>query len=323
MKSTKKILSMIVALLLVAALACSALGEGVTVRVGALKGATSMGLVKLLHDSETGESDIACEFTMAAAADELTPLFLQGKLDVLAAPANLAAILYNKTGGAVKFVAINTLGLLYIVEKNGETINALEDLKGRTLYATGKGTTPEYALTYLLSQHGLTLGQDVLVEWKSEPTETIAAMSLEENAVAMLPQPFVTAALASNPDLRVALNLNEEWTALDNGSLFITAGLMVRADFAKEHPEELAAFLKEYQASTQYLNENPTEAAPLVEAAGIVKAAVAEKAIPFCNIAYLDGEEMKTAAQAYYQILFEQNPASVGGTLPGEDFYAY
>ena len=295
--------------------------EQVTLRLGGLKGATSIGMVKLLDDAENGRTNVNYDFTMAAAADELTPLMIRGEIDVLAVPANLAAVLYNKTEGKVQFVAVNTLGVVYIVEKGGETIQSVSDLKGKTIYATGKGTTPEYALRYLLSMHGLNMDTDVTMEWKSEPTETVMAMKTQENAVAMIPQPFVTVAQGQVPDLRVALDLTQEWNALDNGSMFITAGLIVRKDFAQQHPEVLAAFLQEYQASTEYVNANPDEAAPLVEKYGIVKAPIAEKAIPFCNITYIDGEAMKTALSGYLSVLYELNPAAVGGKLPGDDFY--
>ena len=295
--------------------------EQVTLRLGGLKGATSIGMVKLLDDAEKGQTQVNYEYTMAAAADELSPLMIQGKMDVLAVPANLGSILYNKTEGKVQFAAVNTLGVVYIVEKGGETIQSVADLKGKTIYATGKGTTPEYALRYLLSMHGLDMDTDVTMEWKSEPTETVAAMKTQDNAVAMIPQPFVTVAQGQVEDLRVALDLTREWEALDNGSMFITAGLIVRKEFAQENPEVFNAFLEEYKASTEYVNQHPAEAAVLVEKYGIVKAPVAEKAIPYCNITYIDGEQMKTGLSGYLTVLYNMNPASVGGTLPGDDFY--
>ncbi len=317
----KMIAFILMAAMMVSITAAFAEDEQVTLRLGGLKGATSIGMVKLLSDAEKGETKVKYDFTMAAAADELAPLMIQGKMDVLAVPANLASVLYNKTEGKVQFAAVNTLGVVYVVEKGGETVQTVSDLKGKTIYATGKGTTPEYALRYLLSMHGLDMDKDVTMEWKSEPTETVAAMKMQENAVAMIPQPFVTVAQGQVENLRVALNLTKEWEALDNGSMFITAGLIVRKEFAEKNPDVFTAFLEEYKASTEYVNQNPAEAAQLVEKYGIVKAAVAEKAIPHCNITYIDGEEMKTSLSGYLQVLFDMNPASVGGTLPGEDFY--
>lgn len=295
--------------------------EPVVIRLGGLKGATSMGMVKLLHDAEQGKSQNAYAFTLAGSADELTPKLIRGELDILAGPLNLGAILYHNTQGAVRLAAVNTLGLIYILEKGGERIQRMEDLRGKTIYATGKGSTPEFALTYLLAQHGLDIQKDVRMEWKSEPAETLAVMSGEAQAVAMLPQPYVTVAQGKLSDLRIALDLTREWDALQNGSMLITAGLFVRTDFIKAHPAEFAAFLEEYRASTAFANSEPAQAAQWIEQYDIVKAAVAEKALPYCNIVCITGEEMRAAVQGYLQVLYDQKPEAIGGALPGDDFY--
>ncbi len=294
--------------------------EPVDIRLGGLKGPTTMGLVKLLDESENGNSANRYEFTLGGSADELTPKLLKGELDILAAPANLASILYNNSDGAVEVIGINALGVVYIAEK-GETVSSLADLAGKTIYATGKGSTPEYALGYLLSQNGMELGTDVTVEWKSEPTEVVALMAEQENAIAMLPQPYVTVASTQIDGLRIAVDLTKEWEDLDNGSDFITAALIVRREFAENHPEAVAKFLEEYAASADFVNENPSEAAQLIEKYDIVKAAIAEKAIPYCNIVCITGEEMKTTLSGYLEILATQNPKAVGENLPGADFY--
>lgn len=319
----KKILSVVLAaVLLLASAAVSAEGtEKTTIRLGGLKGPTSMGMVKLLEDNENGLTANRYEFTLAGSPNDLTPALLKGDLDVLAVPVNLGAILFGKSGGAVQLAAVNTLGVLYVVEKGGETVQSLEDLKGKTLYATGKGSTPEYALAYLLAQHGVDIGADLTVEWMSEHTEVVAKMAAAENAVALLPQPFVTVAAGQVENMRVALDLTKEWDSLDNGSQLITGGLVVRKAFAEENPEALAAFLEEYAASTAYTNEHPAEAAQLIEKFDIIKAAVAEKAIPFCNIVCVTGDEMKGIVTGYYQTLFDQNPEAVGGAMPGDEFY--
>ncbi len=295
--------------------------EDVLIRLGGLKGPTSMGMVKLLDDVENGTSKSQIQFTMAGSADELTPKLLQGELDILAVPANLGAVLYQNSGGAVQFLAVNTLGVLYIVEKGGPTIASFEDLKGKTIYATGKGSTPEYALRYLLEQNGLDPETDVTLEWKSEPTEVVAQMAAQDSAVAMLPEPYVTVAGTQVEGLNVVLDLTEEWNRLGVESQLITAGLIVRREFAEAHPEALRIFLEEYEASTAYINENVEEGAALVEKYDIVKAAVAQKAIPGCNITYIAGEQMKTALSGYLQTLYDQNPQAVGGAMPGDDFY--
>lgn len=318
----KKLIAVMTVLALVLGMVCFVSAEEKTaIRLGGLKGPTSMGMVKLLDDAENGLTKNAYEFTMAGSADELTPKILKGELDVLAVPANLGAILSKNSGGAVQMLAVNTLGVIYIVEKGGETVQTIEDLSGKTVYATGKGSTPEYALTYLLSQHGLDISTDVNVEWKSEPTEVVAQMATEEASVAMLPQPFVTVAAGQLENLRIALDLTKEWEALDNGSQFVTAGLIIRKEFAEANPDAVKTFLEEYAASTAYANEVPAEAAQLIEKYGIVKAAVAEKAIPYCNIVCIAGEDMKQMVSGYFEVLFAQNPKAVGGELPGDDFY--
>lgn len=318
----KKLIAVMTVLALVLGMVCFVSAEEKTaIRLGGLKGPTSMGMVKLLDDAENGLTKNAYEFIMAGSADELTPKILKGELDILAVPANLGAILSKNSGGAVQMLAVNTLGVIYIVEKGGETVQTIEDLRGKTVYATGKGSTPEYALTYLLSQHGLDISTDVTVEWKSEPTEVVAQMATEEASVAMLPQPFVTVAAGQLENLRIALDLTKEWEALDNGSQFVTAGLIIRKEFAEANPDAVKTFLEEYAASTAYANEAPAEVAQLIEKYGIVKAAVAEKAIPYCNIVCIAGEDMKQMVSGYFEVLFAQNPKAVGGELPGDDFY--
>ncbi len=322
----KKIVSLLLALVLALSLAaCAATQtkpyESVNIRLGGLKGPTSMGMAKLLDDAENGRTANTYTFTMAPSAGELTPQLIKGELDILAVPVNVASILYNQTEGAVQLVAASTLGVLYITEKGGETVTDVRSLAGKTLYATGKGATPEYALTYLLAQNGLTLGEDVTVEWKSEPSEIVALMAQEEHAIAMLPQPFVTVAQGKLEGLRVALDLSAQWDALGLDSRLITAGLLVRKAFADEHPEAVAKFLEEYAASTDYANSNPAETAALVEKLGIVNAAVAEKALPKCNLVCITGAEMKTAVSGYLQTLYDLKPDAVGGAMPGDGFY--
>ena len=318
----KRVFALLLALAMVLAMtACGGKDpEPMAIRVAGMKGPTSMGMVKLMEDDEKGESFHDYAFTIATSADEITPKLKQGEYDIAAVPANLASILYNNMEGQVKLLAINTLGVVYIVEK-GNTVQSLADLKGKTIYATGKGTTPEYALNYLLSERGLDMEKDVTMEWKSEPTEVVQILKKGESGVAMLPQPFVTVAQGNVEGLRIAADLNQEWTDLDNGSMFLTGTLVVRTEFAEKNPEALAAFLEEYAASTKWVNENPEEAGKLVEKAGIVKADVAQKAIPYCNITCISGKDMKPAMDGYLKVLFDCNAKSVGGKLPDEGFY--
>lgn len=291
------------------------------IRLGGLKGPTSIGMVKLLDDAENKLTENEYEFTMAGSADELTPKLLKGELDVLAVPANLASVLYNNSNGAVQVMAVNTLGVIYIAEKDGNEINSIADLKGQKILASGKGSTPEYALDYLLEENGIDSEKDVEIEWKSEPSEIVAQMASMDHAVAMLPQPFATVASNQFDDLKIAVDLTEEWDSLDNGSRCITAVLAVRKEFAEKNKDTVKKFLEEYEKSTDYVNENLTEAAKLVEKYDIVKAAVAEKAIPYCNIVCIKGGEMKSALSGYLEILYNLNSKAIGGKLPDDKFY--
>lgn len=309
----KKVFAVLLAVMLL--LTASAFADGEAVRLAALKGPTAMGLVKLLEDHGS-----EYDFLLAGSADEITPKLIQGQIDIAAVPVNLASVLYNKTNGALKLIAVNALGVLYIVEK-GETLESLTDLKGKTLYATGKGSTPEYNLTYLLREAGLELGTDVTVEWKSEPAEVVALLKTQESGIAMLPQPYVTVAKTQVEGLETAFDLTACWDALENGSRLVTAGIVVRDQYLNEHPEEVARFLTEFAASVEYVNANPAEAAVLIDNLGIVKAAVAEKALPQCNVVCITGAEMQQAVSGYLKVLYDLNPAAVGGALPDENLY--
>ena len=241
-----------------------------------------------------------------------------------AVPANLASVLYNNTEGQVQVLAINTLGVLYIVE-DGDTVQSVEDLKGKTIFASGKGSTPEYALNYMLTQNGIDPETDVTIEWKSEHSECVASLAATENAIAMLPQPFVTTAQTQNENLRVALDITEEWEKLAsaNGSdaTLITGVVVGRKDFVEQNPQLVQEFLSQYEQSVAYTQEDTAGAAALVGQYDIVPEAVAQKALPECNITFIKGEEMQAKLSAYLQTLLDQNPKSIGGQLPGDDFY--
>ena len=300
--------------------------DPVTVRVAALKGPTAMGMVKLMSDSdaaaESGEETTGntYDFTLAASADEVSPKLMQGELDIACVPANLASVLYNRTDGGIFTLAVNTLGVLYIVE-NGNSVQSMADLAGRTIAASGKGSTPEYALRYLLSENGIDPDTGVTIDWKSEHSECVAALASGAATIAMLPQPFVTVAQTQLPDLRVALDLTEEWDALDNGSALLTGVVVARADFVKEHPAAVSNFLEQYSASVDWVNANTAEAAELIGGYDIVDATVAEKALPYCNIVCVTGTEMMDMLSGYLSVLWEQDAESVGGGMPNDDFY--
>lgn len=293
----------------------------VKVDIAALKGPTAMGMVKLMSDSENGLNSDGNEysFILEGAVDAVTPKLVKGEVDISAIPANLASVLYNNTGSQIQVLAINTLGVLYIAEK-GDTVKSVEDLRGRMIYASGKGATPEYALMYILGQNGLEVGKDVFIEWRSEHAECVAALLASDDAVAMLPQPFLTTALMNNPDVRIALDLNTLWYE-KMGSELITGVVAARRDFVENNEDAVRAFLESYEQSVEFVNSNNAEAAKLIGDYGIIAEKVALKALPGCNITFISGERMQQALSNYLEVLYEQNPASVGGKVPEEGFY--
>ena len=297
--------------------------EKVTVKVGALKGATTLGLLPLEDKAANGEAGENYEFSMMTAADELLPMMIKGELDIALLPSNVASILYQKTNGGVTVIDINTLGVLYMVSGDS-SITGVEDLEGRTIYLTGKGTTPDYVLHYILSGNGMDADSDCTLEYKSEATEVAALLAENPDAIGLLPQPFVTAACAQNDALSVILDMNAEWEKLqgEDGSRLVTGVTVVRNEFLQEHENAVATFMEEHQASAQSMNSDVENGAKLAAASGIIaKEPIALKAIPKCNITYIDGADMKQALSGYLEVLYEQNPESIGGALPGDDFY--
>lgn len=295
--------------------------ESTNISVGSLKGPTTIGLVSMMEKAEENKLKNNYSFTMETSADTLLPLIVKGDLDIALVPANVASVLYQKTNGNISVLNINTLGVLYVVSSDS-SITSLDSLKGKTIYLTGKGTTPDYVMKYLLEQAGIL--NEVTLEYKSEPSEVVAILKQEEGAIGLLPQPFATVALSTVKELTIVLDLNEEWKGLqgEEGSRLVTGVTIVRNEFLKEHEQAVLEFMREQKESIQYANDHVKEASLLVEKAGIIeKAAIAEKAIPYCNLTYLDGNEAKTALEGYLKVLFEQDVEAVGGMLPNEDFY--
>lgn len=291
------------------------LAQAENVRVGALTGPTAMGMVQLL------ESD-GCTPMIFGAADELTPLILKGEVDIAAVPANLAAVLYNRTKGEIAVLAVNVLGVLYLCEYNSRELTDVASLKGKTIYATGKGSTPEYFLRHILVQNGLDPDADVTIEWKSEPGEVVALLNANQSGIAMLPQPYVTAAAGQlGEGFRAVLSVSEEWEKAEDGTRCTTAVVIARREFIRQDPDAVESFLDQLAQSVNWVNENPEEAGALCQELGIAKAAVAQKAIPACNLVCITGSEMKQALSGCLAVIEAQNPKAVGGSLPGDDFY--
>lgn len=314
----KKILALALALCMALSLVTLASAEDAT-SVYALMGPTGIGMVSLMEDHADEYA-----FTLVGAPDAVVSAIASGEADIAAVPTNLAATLYNKTKGNVQLLALNTLGVLSILEM-GDTIQSVEDLAGKTLYATGQGSTPEYVLNYILAANGLS--ESVTVEYKSEHSELATLAAAGDVDLVLLPEPHVTSVLSQNAQYRIALDVTTlfEEAAAKNGEENTTMSMgcvIVRKDFAQANPEKVAAFMEAYAQSIEFVNSDVEAASQLVEKHGIMpKAAVAAKAIPNCHIVYIDGEEMKAQIEPFFQMLFAANPASVGGALPAEDFY--
>lgn len=291
------------------------------VRVGGLKGPTSIGLLSLKDKAAMESSVLNYEFTMETAADAITTALVKGELDIALIPANVASVLYNKTEGKISVIDINTLGVLYMVSAD-TSITTPKDLSGKTVYLTGMGTTPDYVLQYVLKNNGVL--EDVTLEYKSEASEVAAVLSENPDAIGLLPQPFVTVACSKNESLSVVMNMQEQWDLLagDSGVKLVTGVTVVRNDFLNEHEDAVKAFIMEHEASAKAANEEVDYVAGLAVANEIIGAeGVAKKAIPNCNITCIYGADMKTALSGYLSVLYDSNPASVGGNLPDEAFY--
>ena len=300
--------------------------DGVTLRIGSLKGPTSMGLVSLMDKEEKGEAAGSYEFTMVTDASVLVAKMVAGDLDIALVPANMASILYQKTNQGVNVLNINTLGVLYIVAAD-DSITGISDLAGKTVYMTGKGTTPDYVFQYLLSANGMS-ADDLTIEYKSEATEVAAVLKEQADAIGLLPQPFVTVAMAQNESLKIVLDLTAEWDKVntdsaDGGSL-VTGVTVARSELLADETTAAAVqlFMDEHAQSAAFTGEDTAAAAELVAKYGIIeKAPVAQKALPYCSIVCIEGDELKEMLSGYLNVLYEQDPTSVGGQLPDDAFY--
>lgn len=292
------------------------------ITIAALKGPTAIGMVKLMEDAENNAAGNNYTFKISGTADEFTASLIKGEIQMAALPCNAAATLYNKSNGKIKVMGINTLGVLYILD-TGNSVQRVEDLKGKTIYSTGKGTTPEYTLRYLLKSAGINPDKDVTIEFKSEASEVSAILaSGGEDMIAMLPQPYVTTVTNRNSNIRIALDVTKEWEKLTGGSSTVVTGVIaVNAEFADKNPEAVKVFMEEYKKSTEFANTNVENAAQLVDKFGIFGADIAKKAIPYCNITLIDGNDMKNKINKYLKVLYDENPASIGQEMPKDDFY--
>lgn len=327
MKKTCKILALILSVVMLftmpaygSSVSETTDAESVEIRVGVLKGPTGMGAIKLMDDSENGVYP-NYHFTLTPEVTDIVARLSNGDLDIGALPTNVASNLYNKTSGAVKIIAVNCLGVLYILE-NGDSVHSVADLKGRTIYCNGQGANPEYTLNYILTQNGLVPGEDVNVEF-GDPSEIAAKMISGDIDLCMLPVPVVTTVCLKNADVRKALDVSAEFAAAANDGSKLTMGsLVAKSDFIDAHPDAVAAFLENYHASIAEVLDDVDTSAELIakyEIAG--NAAIAKLAVPDASIVCITGADIRPALEGYYQVLYNANPASIGGAMPGDDFY--
>ena len=314
----KRIVTMITAAVMLFSLAafaaCSKKQDDTEIRIAALKGPTGMGMVKLADKQNYPNYTVSIE----ASPDALNPRIISDEVDVAAVPVNLASVLYNKLDGDISVLAVSTLGVLYVVEAGSE-VNSVADLAGKTVYATGQGATPEYILNYLLDKNGV--AGSVEVNYVGEHAALATMLADGSAEIGMLPEPNVTSTLAGNDNLRIALNLTEEWNKVCSTEL-VQGVVIARKSFVNEHPEAIEQFLREYEKSSAFVNENIDEAAKLIVDVGILgNVEIAKKAIPNCNISFSKGEAMHKAVEGMLAVLFEANPKSIGGKLPDKDFY--
>ncbi|CBH22397.1 putative lipoprotein [Acetoanaerobium sticklandii] len=339
MKSKKKLISIVASLFLVVSLAGCSQSQPVpeatpepepeqvevqkeTMKIAALKGPTGMGMVQLMENDELGESAIDYDISLLESPDDIVGKVISKEIDIAAVPTNLALTLYNKTQREVQLLAVNTLGVVYVLE-NGQEVNSIADLKGKTMAASGKGATPDFVMQYILKQNAMEQDKDVMVDFTLQHADLAAAMASGDVKLGMLPQPHVTTAMMKNPDLRIALDITAEYKAASGTDSDLPMGcIIVQKGFANEHKELVQQFMDEYKASVDFVNNESEKAATLMEKHKILpNAAVALKAIPYSNIVYIEGMDAKDSLTSYYQILFDFEPKSIGGKLADDGFY--
>lgn len=291
----------------------------VDMSVAYMTGPTGIGMAKLNADSDAKLTANNYTFTVAAAATDITGKFLKGEINIASVPTNVAATLYNKSEGKVRMLAVNTNGVLSILEK-GDTIKSIADLKGKTIYSTGKGQNPEYILNYILNKNGINPATDITINFVSSD-DLKAKLISGEAEIAMAPEPLATAVMVQNQELNRVLSINDEWSKVSDTTLMM--GCVIALDsFVKANPKAVEKFLEEYEKSIKFATENIDEAAAYCETYGIApKAAIAKKSIPICNLCYVTGSDMKTNVDGYFNVLFDADPTSIGGKLPADDLY--
>ncbi len=287
--------------------------------IAGIQGPTGVGLANLMKNATASEA-IEYTFTIASSPEEVVGKFSNGDVQIASVPTNLAAKLYKKLGGDVQVLALNTAGVLYMLE-NGNTVQTVEDLRGKTIYSTGEGANPEYVLRHILKENGIDPDRDVTIEFLAENSELVAKLAAGEIEIAMVPEPAATTAMTKNPNLRMAISMDAAWKAVEPDSAMMMGCVIAKKSFVKSNNAAVQAFLAEYKTSINAV-ANVEATAQLCAEFGIIAAEpIAKKAIPRCNVVFVAGVDMKPAIHGYYEILFEADPTSIGGAVPNDDFY--
>lgn len=297
------------------------------VRITTIAGPTGVGMAQLMAQNDAQKTANAYTFDVVDDPTKAVAAVSNGSTDIAAVPTNLAATLYKKTSGKVQILAVNTLGVLYMLD-NGAGIKAVADLKGKEIYSSGQGANPEYVLRYILEKNGLNPDKDVKLHFVEDNDALTAAIVQGAAQVAMVPEPKVTACLvqmkaAGKTVPTVALNMTEEWNKVAGGSSTLMMGCVIaRKEFVEKNGAAVQAFLKEYESSITAVKSDVEAAAGWCETYKIIpKAAIAKQAIPRCGLTFVTGAAMKQQLSGYLNVLFKANPKVVGGSMPADDFY--
>ena len=312
------------ALLVICLTACSGSGskpvEAVKATVAGIAGPTSIGMIQMIDGKMLNEGSYQTEYEIAQAPDMLVGKIINGEIQIAALPTNMAAVLFNKTGGKVQFLAQNTLGVLYIVGPGSSGIGTLSDLNGKKIVMSGSGTLPEYVMNYVFSKSQQVVG--IQLEFCPDHPAAAQILLAGDADAAVLPQPFVSLVLGKNSDMKILIDITKEWEKVSSDSVLSMGCLVVNSEFADKNPDYIKEFLRLYEASVNFVNGNPAEAAAMVEKAGIIQnAALVEQAIPYCNIVFAGAQEAKDKINGFLKILYESDPATIGGALPDDSFY--
>lgn len=293
--------------------------EPVNVTIAGLKGPTSIGMIKMIDEKALQNDNYNVEYVQESAPDSLTGKIINGEIQISSVPINLASVLYNKTQGKVQLLAVNTIGNLYIV--GTEDLNAISQLENKTIGMSAKGSTPDFAMNYILNKSGLE-GKTEL-NYSLDHATLAQSVIAEDTKIALLPQPFATQTMLKNPNVKMLIDLNEAWNDASEGSSQLYTGcIIVNKEFAENNPEFISEFLNQYEQSVNWVLENQKDASVLVAKHEIMPdAALVEKAIPYCGITFKNAEEAKSGLNDFYKVLFDSNPASVGGSMPDDEFY--